>query len=125
MLNRLFCLTIGAALLAGLSYAQAPQPKARADAPPIFFIEGSVVDAGRVAIAGVVVSCGPGHRVITGSDGRYRLTQLDRSKPSYEVVVDKAQYSFRPDRRTVATPRLGNVSNIGFVGTPPAPAKRK
>jgi hypothetical protein len=113
---RLFALTIGAALCAGVCTAQISQPGMRGKPAAVFSIEGDVVDYYGDGIIRADVTAGSNHSTTTDSNGHFILKGFDRTTPSYEVVVQASPYTFQPDRKKIVTPHEGNVSNVRFTG---------
>ncbi len=81
--------------------------------PPIYTVEGRVLDVSRAPLAGVQVAAGP-HLATTDADGYYRFPALVGG--TYTLAAAKADYTFSPPRRTVSL--LAATPGQDFIAFP-------
>lgn len=81
--------------------------------PPLYALQGRVLDASRTPLAGVEIAAGP-QRTTTDATGSYRFAYLPGG--TYTLVAAKPGYIFSPPRRTLSL--LDSLRGQDFIGFP-------
>ncbi|HOX25994.1 MAG TPA: S8 family serine peptidase [Candidatus Krumholzibacteria bacterium] len=87
-----------------------------AEAPPTASIAGTVELPGAGDAAGVVVSCGPGHSVVTGPDGSYLLDSLYGG----DYVVTASRPGYATGTAAVSLDEGEQLAGVDFMLVPVA-----
>ena len=127
MTRRILTLVFAILMLGDIAVAQQqlqsqPGPTAPTAPGPSFKIEGDVKDAAGAAIVLATVSTASNLSAKTDPKGHYVLKGAHRSGV-FIVRVTKAQYTFDPVTKSVASPTQGDVTGINFTGTKTPPKK--
>ncbi|MCC6167294.1 MAG: peptidoglycan DD-metalloendopeptidase family protein, partial [Caldilineaceae bacterium] len=81
--------------------------------PPLYALQGRVLDASRAPLAGVEIAAGP-QRATTDAAGSYRFAYLPGG--TYTLAAAKTGYTFSPPRRTLSL--LDSLTGQDFIGFP-------